>query len=40
MPKGAKSKAKSITVLLHEDHMNVLELFFQFQETDDESEKG
>lgn len=40
MPRGkAKTAAMDITELLHEDHMKVSELFFQFSKSEDESEK-
>jgi signal recognition particle subunit SEC65 len=39
MPRGKAKAAMDVTEFLHEDHMKVSELFFQFSKAEDESEK-
>ncbi|MBA3860300.1 MAG: hemerythrin [Cyanobacteria bacterium PR.3.49] len=39
MPRGKAKSTMDVTELLHQDHMKVSELFFQFSKAEDESEK-
>ena len=39
MPRGKAKATMDVTELLHQDHMKVSELFFQFSKSEDESEK-